>query len=166
MCLSFTIAADCCQRSHCWVRFPRDSWPCFAVSVSRLPQLGEPGLHIYISQEHCGQLYPQALGSLSSAPTTPRATVEVFEPASTRANSLITLKSKSHCDWRSVSESVSLSLCRGAHHQILVSVWQLLSSRCGEPSLTTGWVCPLSESQSAVINQLSVCTNYLHFTCY
>jgi hypothetical protein len=39
-------------------------------------------------------------------------------------------KSKSHCDWRSVSQSVSKSWCRassGAHDQIFITVWQLRS---------------------------------------
>jgi hypothetical protein len=40
-------------------------------------------------------------------------------------------KSKSHCDWRSVSQSVSKSWCRapsGAHDQIFINVWELRSS--------------------------------------
>jgi hypothetical protein len=56
--LSFTIAAGPRQRSHFQVRVPWDSWPYFTVSVSRL--------------------------TFSSPPTTRRATVEVFDPASTR----------------------------------------------------------------------------------
>jgi hypothetical protein len=56
--LPFTIAADPRQRSHFRVRVPWDSWPYFTVSNSRLP--------------------------FSSPPTTSGATVEVFEPASTR----------------------------------------------------------------------------------
>jgi hypothetical protein len=56
--LSFTIAAGPRQRSHRRVRVPWDSRPYFTVSDSRL--------------------------SFSSPPTTRRATVEVFDPASTR----------------------------------------------------------------------------------
>jgi hypothetical protein len=44
-------------------------------------------------------------------------------------------KSKSHCDWRSVSKS----WCRapsGAHDQIFIAVWQLRSCFCGAPCLT------------------------------
>jgi hypothetical protein len=40
-------------------------------------------------------------------------------------------KSKSHCDWGSVSQSVSKSWCRapcGGHDQIFITVWQLRSS--------------------------------------
>jgi hypothetical protein len=55
--LPFKIAAGPRQRSHFRVLVPRDSWPYFTVSDSRLP--------------------------FSSPPTTRRATVEVFEPAST-----------------------------------------------------------------------------------
>jgi hypothetical protein len=43
------------QRSHSRVRVPRDSWPYFTVSDSRLPQTRGPGPRIYI---------PQALDSL------------------------------------------------------------------------------------------------------
>jgi hypothetical protein len=56
--LSFTIAAGPRQRSHSRVRVPWDSRPYFTVSDTRLP--------------------------FSSPPTTRRATVEVFDPASTR----------------------------------------------------------------------------------
>jgi hypothetical protein len=54
----------------------------------------------------------------------------------------IRLKSKSHCDWRSVSKS----WCRapsGAHDQIFINVWQLLYYFCGASSLTRGRVCPM-----------------------
>jgi hypothetical protein len=57
-CLSFTIAAGPRQRSHSRVRVPWDSPSYFTVSDARLP--------------------------FSSPPTTSRATVEVFDPASTR----------------------------------------------------------------------------------
>jgi hypothetical protein len=49
--LSFTIAAGPCQRSHSRVRVPRDSWPYFTISDSRLPQTGGPGSRICTSQE-------------------------------------------------------------------------------------------------------------------
>jgi hypothetical protein len=55
---SFTIAGDPRQRSHSRVRVPWDSRPYFTASDSRLPLL--------------------------SPPTTRRATVEVFDPASKR----------------------------------------------------------------------------------
>jgi hypothetical protein len=58
MALSFTIAAGSRQYSHFRVRDPWDSWPYFTVSDSRL--------------------------LLSLPPTTRKATVEVFDPASTR----------------------------------------------------------------------------------
>jgi hypothetical protein len=55
--LSFTVAAGPCQRSHSQVRVPWDSWPYFTLLDSRLP--------------------------FSSPLTTHRATMEVFDPAST-----------------------------------------------------------------------------------
>jgi hypothetical protein len=57
-CLSFTIAAGPRQRSHSRVLVPWESWPYCTVSNSRLP--------------------------FTSSPTNRRATVEVFDPASTR----------------------------------------------------------------------------------
>jgi hypothetical protein len=75
---------NCCwprQHSHSRVRVPWDSWPYFMVSDMRLPQPGG--------------LYPPRTGWPSytlrhwvpflSHPTTLRATVVVFEPASTKA---------------------------------------------------------------------------------
>jgi hypothetical protein len=56
--LSFVYAAGPCQRSLSWVRVPWYSLPYFTVSDLRIP--------------------------FSSPPTTPRVTVEVFDPASTR----------------------------------------------------------------------------------
>jgi hypothetical protein len=53
--LSFRITAGPRQRTHSRVRVPRDSWPYFTVSDSRLDKPGGPGPRIYI---------PQALGSL------------------------------------------------------------------------------------------------------
>jgi hypothetical protein len=64
------------------------------------------------------------------------------------------VKSKSHCDWR----SVSLSWCRapaGAHDQMFLLAWKLLSCPCGAPSLTRGRVCHLSVIVDS-ISQLSV----------
>jgi hypothetical protein len=66
--LPFTIASGPPQCSHSWVRVPRYSWPYFTVSDSRPP--------------------------FSSPPTTRRATVEVFDPSSTRAITLLKVKVK------------------------------------------------------------------------
>jgi hypothetical protein len=62
--LSFTIAAGPCQRSRAQVRVPRDSWPYFTISDSRLPKL-EGQIPIFISpRNRVAHLYPRALGSL------------------------------------------------------------------------------------------------------
>jgi hypothetical protein len=47
--LSFTIAADPRQHSLSRVRVPRDSWPYFSVSGSRLPQPWGPSPHYLYS---------------------------------------------------------------------------------------------------------------------
>jgi hypothetical protein len=51
-------------------------------------------------------------------------------------------KSKSHCDWRSVSKSWCQAPS-GAHDQIFITVWQLRSCFHGVPSLTRGRICLL-----------------------
>jgi hypothetical protein len=58
-------------------------------------------------------------------------------------------KSKSHCDWRSISLGVEPP--SGAHDQIFITVWQ--SCYCGAPFLTRKRVCLLSttsQSQSHI----------------
>jgi hypothetical protein len=64
--LSFTIAAGPRQRSHSRFRVPRDSWPHFTVSDSRLPQPGGPGPRIYIPQEQGGPVIPPGTEALST----------------------------------------------------------------------------------------------------
>jgi hypothetical protein len=49
--LSFTVAAGPRQHSHFQIWVPRDSWPFFTVSDSRLPKPEETGRRIYIPQE-------------------------------------------------------------------------------------------------------------------
>jgi hypothetical protein len=62
--LSFTIAAGLRQRSHSQVRVPRDSWPHFTASDSKLPNL-EGHVPVFMSPRNIvAQLYTQALGSL------------------------------------------------------------------------------------------------------
>jgi hypothetical protein len=61
-CLSFTIAAGLHQRSYSRVRVPRDSWPHFTVSDSKLFQPGGPGPRIYIRQEQGGPVIPPGTG--------------------------------------------------------------------------------------------------------
>jgi hypothetical protein len=51
---SFTIVVGPRQRSHSRVGVPRDSWPYFTVSDSRLPHPGGPGSRIYIPLEQGG----------------------------------------------------------------------------------------------------------------
>jgi hypothetical protein len=49
--------------SHSRVQVPRDSWPYFTVSDSRLHQPGGSGFLIYISQEQGGPVIPPGTGS-------------------------------------------------------------------------------------------------------
>jgi hypothetical protein len=57
-----TIAAALPQRSHSRVRVPRDSWPYFTASDSRLPQPGGPGPRIHIPQEQGGPVILPGIG--------------------------------------------------------------------------------------------------------
>jgi hypothetical protein len=83
--LSFSIAAGARQRSHFWVQVLWDSQPYFTVSHSRL--------------------------RFSSPPTTRRATVEVFDPASTQESELLLFISFRRPEYRSPSQTVPLLFC-------------------------------------------------------
>jgi hypothetical protein len=61
--LSFTIAAGTHQHGHSRVSVPRDSWPYFPISDSRLSHSGGPGPCIYIPQVQNGPVTPQGNGS-------------------------------------------------------------------------------------------------------
>jgi hypothetical protein len=60
--LSFITSADPHEYSHSQVRVPRDSWPHFTVSDSRLSQPQGPGPRIYIPQEPGGPVIPPSTG--------------------------------------------------------------------------------------------------------
>jgi hypothetical protein len=63
--LSFTIFAGLRRCSHSRARVPRDPWPYFTVSDSRLPQTWRDRSPIYTpTRNRVAQLYPQTLGSL------------------------------------------------------------------------------------------------------
>jgi hypothetical protein len=83
--LLFIITAGPCQHSYSLVRVPRDSWPYFTVSDSKLPQL-EAQVPIFISPG-TGWLSntPRHWVPFSSPPMILRATVKVFKPISTWA---------------------------------------------------------------------------------
>jgi hypothetical protein len=140
--LRSTIAAGPRQRSHSWVSVPWDSWPYFTVSDSRLPEPGGPGPRIYILQKQGGRVI---------SPGTGFPFCRLLLLAGLRWSYS---KSKSHSDWRPVSQS----WCRapsGAHDQIFITVWQSRYCLCGAPSQTRGRVCLLSVSLLAVISHLS-----------
>jgi hypothetical protein len=59
--LPFTVAAPR-QRSHSWIRVPRDSWRYFTLSDSRLLQPGGPDPRIYIPQEQGVPVIPPGTG--------------------------------------------------------------------------------------------------------
>jgi hypothetical protein len=57
---------------------------------------------------------------------------------------------KSHCDWRSVSQSVSLSV------QIVITVWQLRSCYCGAPSESESYITTDGQSASLSWNKAPI----------
>jgi hypothetical protein len=70
--LPFTIAVGYRQHSHSRVQVPRDSWPYFTVSDSRLLQTEGPGPRIYMPPGiGCPRYYPRHWISLSSPPMAP-----------------------------------------------------------------------------------------------
>jgi hypothetical protein len=99
--VSFKIAARPRQRSLSQVRDKWDTWPHFTLSDSRLPQTWGPGTRwpSYI---------PRHWVPFSSPPTTRRATVEVFEPAST-GHSRYASQSQSQIYVTTDGQSASLS---------------------------------------------------------
>jgi hypothetical protein len=81
-------------------------WSSPAKSFLETSPPGGPGICIYIPQEQGGPVItPRYWIPLSSPPTTRRATVEVFEPASTRGS--LTILSLSYVTTDSQSASLS-----------------------------------------------------------
>jgi hypothetical protein len=58
----FTTASGPHQHRNSQIRVPRNSWPYFFVSASRLLQPGGPGLRVYIPQEQGGPVITPGTG--------------------------------------------------------------------------------------------------------
>jgi hypothetical protein len=83
--LSFTIAAGPRRLSHSRVRVPRDSWQYYGLRFETPPTWRARSPYIYPPRTEWPSYTPRHWVSFSSPPTTPRATVEVIDPASTWA---------------------------------------------------------------------------------
>jgi hypothetical protein len=160
MSLSFTIATGPRQRSHSQVRLRRDSWPYFTVSDSRLPQPGGPDPRIYIPAE---QGYTPRYW-VSSCPTTSRATVEVFDPASTRYEWLasefrvrVTLRLEVYCQSVRLAdkplETHDQNFYFTTEHLRLVLMWHTLWGEDGSVVYNCCWSSP-AQSFSGLSSQL------------
>jgi hypothetical protein len=85
--LFFAIATDPRQRSHSRVRVPWNSWPYFTKILDSPNPEDQVPAYTYMSPGTRLPTYTQGHWiSFSSSPTASRATVEVFEPASTRVS--------------------------------------------------------------------------------
>jgi hypothetical protein len=120
--LSFTIAAGSRQRSHSWIRVPRDSEPYFTVSDSRPPNL-EGQVHVFMSSRNrVAQFYPQTVCSFFVASWDSQGYSGGIR------TSLHTPQSQSHIaiDGQSIRKSWGQAPS-GAYDQIFVTLWQLRS---------------------------------------
>jgi hypothetical protein len=82
--LPFTIAADPRKRSHSSVWVPRDSWPYFTLIFETPPTRSARCPYLYPPGTGWPSYTPKHWVPFPSPPTILRATVEVFEPASTQ----------------------------------------------------------------------------------
>jgi hypothetical protein len=150
----FAIDAGSRQRSQSWARVPRDSWPNFTVSDSRLPKLGGPGPCIYIPQEQGGPVIP---------PVTGFPLRRLLRLAGLRWR-YSNPKSKSKlCYDRRFSRPVCLGIKHPSetYDQIFITVRQLQACWCGALSLWREDGSVVCHTQSAVIRLLSVCTIHI-----
>jgi hypothetical protein len=163
--LSFAIAAGPHQRYHSQVGVPRDSWPHFIVSDSRLPQPGGPGPCFYIPQENGGLgisfFFGASYDSQGHGVNIRPRLYTVFFFLTQLSQSKIQL-----CYDRRFSRPVCLGIKHpsGAYDQNFLTVRQLQACWCGALSLRRGRVCRLPDSINS--NKSLVCMHNLHFTSY
>jgi hypothetical protein len=99
------------------------------------------------------------LGTKTSSGLTPPA----YDWLVTAPELILSSQSQSQSQSNVTTDGKSASLSwnkhpSGAYDQIFITVRQLRVCWCGALSLTRGRVCRLTESQSAVVSLLSVCT--------
>jgi hypothetical protein len=141
--LSFTVAAGPRQRSHSGARVPRDSWPYFTVSGSRIPQSGGPG-----PQEQGGPVMPQGTGFLFVASCDSH--MEVFEPASTR-DSLAELL----YGWLFTANLFVLALSPLDFLSELLCDWWFIASWSSRPEVFFNW------TRLSLTSRLRLCQVYV-----
>jgi hypothetical protein len=111
----YTTAVGTRQRSHSRIRVPWRSWPYFTVSDSRLP--------------------------FSSPPTTRRATVEVFDPASTREHGSARTTHRKHISCSATDIMYCCQACPPMHCLAMDAL--LLRIRCRDMCLPVCYLATL-----------------------
>jgi hypothetical protein len=155
--LSFKIAGGPRQRSHSQVRVPRDSWPYFTVSDSRLHQSRGPERRFYVLQQQGGPDIPSGTGF---------PICRLLRHAGLRWKHSTPPPHGSTVDQVRIKVMLQPTVSRSWNK---APIWDLKDSDlyyCQTVaglllSLTRGRVCRFPESQSAVIILLSGYTIYV-----
>jgi hypothetical protein len=110
-----SVVYNCCwpsPASYSQVRVPRDSWPYFTVSDSKLLQPERPGRRIYIPQKKGGPVIPPSIVfPFRRLLRLIGLRWKVFEPASTRGNTRLSTNSPDYNISARNAEKIAFLCC-------------------------------------------------------